>query len=204
MAGHSLGEYSALCASGVFSFEDALKIVRARGIAMAKATQGTMAAIIGLPVSIIENIIKKTKGIVVIANFNSPLQTVISGEVGVVEKACLEAKERKARMVIPLKVSGAFHSPLMEPVCKEIKEILETIEFKKPRVPVVLNVTARHTTSPREIKDALIKQITHPVRWVESVNNMIKSGVDTFIEIGPGKVLTGLIKRIDKKVKILI
>ncbi len=199
MAGHSVGEYSALCSAGVLSFEDAIRVVKTRGDAMAKAKQGTMAAIIGLPVSEVEDIVKDSTdaGIIKIANYNSPMQIVISGEISAIEKASSLAKQRKAKSVIPLKVSGAFHSPLMEPASSELEKVLENIAFKEPEVPIVPNVTATPTESIQEIKDALVKQITHPVRWVESVNNMIKMGVDKFIEVGPGTVLTGLIKRIE-------
>lgn len=207
-AGHSLGEFSALIYAGALSFEDGLKLVKLRGELMQKAGEekkGTMAAIIGLDTGVVERICSEASesGIVQVANLNSPGQIVISGTVEGVHKAMELAKENKARMVKELVVHGAFHSPLMESAKEDFKTALGSVEIKKVRIPVYSNVTAEPytpQTEVAEIKKSLYEQLTSSVRWDESVSNMIKDGAQEFIEAGPGKVLQGLIKRIDKNV----
>lgn len=198
-AGHSLGEFSALAACGCLSFEDGLRLVYTRAIAMQKcceSTPGSMAAVLMLPDSTIEEICRQTDGVVVAANYNCPGQVVISGEIEAVEKACWKMKEAGARRVLQLPVSGAFHSPLMEPARKELAEAIENTLFKKPVCPVYQNFDAAPHTDPDEIKANLLAQLTGPVRWAESVRNMYADGADEFVECGPGKVLTGLIGKI--------
>ncbi len=207
-AGHSLGEYSALYAAGALSFEDALSLVRERGKAMLEAgkiKEGTMAAVIGLDVAKLEEACKKAeaKGVVQCANFNCPGQIVISGEPEAVREAMKLAKEAGAKIVKELVVSGAFHSALMEYAVESFSKKLDAVEVETAKVPVYANVTAKPVKEPGEIKDLLLRQLTSPVRWEESVRNMIADGFDTFVEIGAGKVLQGLIKRIDRNVKIL-
>ena len=200
VAGHSLGEYSALAAAGVFSFEEGLWLVRQRGILMNKAVpdnQGSMAAIIGLEDRVIEEICRNVKGICEIANYNSPEQIVISGEREAVLAACQLAEEKGARKTVVLKVSGPFHSSLMEKAAKEFAGILDKIQFNKPEIPIVSNVTADFAVEPEEIKELLIKQLSSSVRWVESINFIRDEGINTYIEVGPGKVLRGLLRRID-------
>ncbi len=202
VAGHSLGEYSALAAAGVISFADGLKLVRRRGELMDEALpegQGTMAAIIGLNKEEILEICEKTDGVCEVANYNSPAQIVISGEVAAIAKAVELAEEAGAKKVIPLSVSGAFHSKLMAPAKKELTEVINEIEFNKPKLPFVANVTAGYLTDPAEIKAALIDQLDHSVRWVESIEVLREDGYQTFIEVGPGRVLKGLMRRIDRK-----
>lgn len=199
-AGHSLGEYSALAAAGVFSFEEGLRLVRQRGILMNRAVpdnQGSMAAIIGLEDKIVQEICQEVNGICEIANYNSPGQIVISGEREAVEAACQLAEDKGARRTVVLKVSGPFHSSLMKRAAEDFANIIGEIEFKKPAFPVVSNVTADFVEEPEEIKGLLIKQICSSVRWVESIKLIQAQGVNTFIEAGPGKVLRGLLRRID-------
>jgi [acyl-carrier-protein] S-malonyltransferase len=205
-AGHSLGEYSALSAAGVLSFEDALKVVGVRAEAMQKAgeqNKGTMAAVIGMEAGPLEKICGEAcaAGIVQCANFNSPGQIVISGSVEGVRKAMEMAKGQGARMVKELVVSGAFHSPLMESAREEVRKKLETVSLQDAAVSVYPNVSAKATRSKEEVKKLLVEQITAPVKWQESIVNMIADGVTIFYELGPGNVLQGLIKRIDKNVK---
>lgn len=201
VAGHSLGEFSALTAVDALSFEDALKLVSQRAMAMQKACElqaSTMAAVIGGSTEVVEEACAAVESeIVVPANFNSPGQIVISGTVRGVELASAALKE-KVKLVTPLKVGGAFHSPLMEPARLELAEAINATEFKQPLCPIYQNVDAQPHTDPFEIKCNLIAQLTSPVCWTQSVQRMITDGAEEFIEVGPGKVLTGLIKRIKK------
>ncbi len=202
-AGHSLGEYSALVAAGALSFEDGLRLVKIRGESMQKAgieQPGTMAAIIGLESKAIETVCKSISGIVQPANFNSPGQVAISGEVNAVHEAMGKLKEAGAKKVVELVVSGAFHSPLMESAQQGLSEALKKIEINNASIPVYANVTALPVTKSEEINELLFKQLTHPVRWMEIYSNMAKDGYERFIELGPGKVLTGLGKRINREV----
>lgn len=204
-AGHSLGEYTAFYAAGVFTFEDALRLVKVRAEQMQKAGElnaGAMAAIIGLEAAAVKAVCQEaeTAGIVQIANYNSPAQLVISGSETGVEKAMEIARDRGARKVIPLVVSGAFHSPLMEYACPGLRQAIEETEFTQARFPVYTNVLARPVTQPDEIKKLMLQQLTNPVHWVSSIENMIADGATDFYEIGPGKVLTGLLKRINRTV----
>ncbi len=206
LAGHSLGEYSALYAAGAISFEDCVKTVNLRGKFMQEAVPlgvGTMAAILGLKRDVIEDICRKasSKGAVEAANINSPGQIVISGKINGVKEASSLAKEAGAKMIIELKVSAPFHSSLMKKAAEELKKVLDNITIKDASIPVVSNVTAKPVTKASEIKDLLVKQMTSPVLWEDSVKNMISTGIATFIEVGPGKVLSGLIKKIDKSIK---
>ncbi|MBI4722011.1 MAG: ACP S-malonyltransferase [Candidatus Stahlbacteria bacterium] len=205
VAGHSLGEYSALFAAGVLEFDDALHLVRFRGELMSQTNPGTMAAVIGIEAGEVERIITelKSEGIITAANYNSPAQTVISGAPEMIAKASEILKSQGAKRVIQLNVSGAFHSPLMEQAFNKFKLVLSKTDFKPPSVPIVPNATGKLTSSIAEIKEALERQILSPVRWVESIKTMIEFGVDTFIELGPGKVLSGLIKQIAPDVKII-
>ena len=199
VAGHSLGEFSALAAAGAIGFEDALRLVSIRARAMQKACglqSGTMAAIMKLDAEKIEEICAGCEGVVVAANYNSPAQTVISGEVTAVEQACEKLKEAGARRALILPVGGAFHSPLMEPARAELAEGIEKTIFRTPVCPVYQNVTAAPSTDPEVMKTNLLSQLTSPVRWTQSVINMIEDGASHFIEIGPGKVLRGLISSI--------
>lgn len=201
VAGHSLGEFSALVAAGALSFADGLKLVYARAMAMQKACDaaaGTMAAIINLEDSKIEQICSEIEGIVVAANYNSPGQVVISGEVEAVQEACVKMKEAGAKRALPLSVGGAFHSPLMEPARQELAAAIEATDFKSPVCPIYQNVDALPHTSPEEIKSNLLMQLTSPVRWTASVKQMAADGMTEFTECGPGQVLTGLIGRILK------
>jgi len=203
VAGHSLGEYTALVAAEALTFADGLKLVRERGRLMKEAGKknpGGMAAIIGLDARTVERICQEASG-VQIANYNSPGQIVISGHREALEQAMGLARERGAKRVIPLAVSIAAHSPLMRPAAQEFRRAVEATSLRRARIPVVANVTAEPTTEPEEIREALVRQLTSPVRWVESVERMIEGGVDTFVEIGPKSVLTGLIRRIDKGVQ---
>ena len=196
VAGHSLGEFSALAAAGAIDFEDALKLVAIRARAMQKACElqsGTMAAVMRLPSEKIEEVCSTCEGTVVAANYNSPSQTVISGEYSAVEAACAKMKEAGARRALILPVGGAFHSPLMEPARAELAEGIEKTSFKTPVCPVYQNVTAQASSDPEIIKANLLAQLTSPVRWVQSVRNMIEDGASSFIEVGPGKVLQGLV-----------
>ena len=196
VAGHSLGEFSALAAAGAIEFEDALKLVAIRARAMQKACQmqsGTMAAVMRLPSDRIEEVCSECEGIVVAANYNSPSQTVISGEYAAVEAACVKMKEAGARRALILPVGGAFHSPLMEPARAELAEGIEKTCFKTPVCPIYQNVTAEASSDPETIKANLLSQLTSPVRWVQSVRNMVSDGAGHFTEVGPGKVLQGLV-----------
>ena len=201
VAGHSLGEFSALVAAGAIDFEEGLKLVSIRAQAMQKACEtnpGGMAAVLMLDAETIERICEETEGIVVAANYNCDGQIVISGEKAAVDAACIRLKEAGARRALPLPVGGAFHSPLMEPARAELAEGIEKAVFKTPICPVYQNVTAQPSTDPTEIKANLLSQLTSPVRWTQSVQNMIADGADTFIELGPGKVLQGLVAKIAK------
>lgn len=206
VAGHSLGEFSALVASGALDFEDGLRLVASRANAMQKACEiniGTMAAIIGLPDEKVEEIcasVSSEGDIVVAANYNCPGQLVISGNVNAVNVACEKLKEAGAKRALPLKVSGAFHSPLMQPAKDELQAAIEKTTFKTPKCPVYQNVDAKPHTDAEEIKLNLIAQLTSPVRWTASVQTMIHDGADDFTECGPGKALQGMIGRIDKNV----
>ena len=197
--GHSLGEFSALVAAGAVSFEDGLKLVSVRANEMQKCCEkvpGTMAAIIGLPTETVEQICESTEGIVIAANYNCDGQIVISGENDAVLAACEACKAAGAKRALPLAVSGAFHSPLMEPARAELAKAIEATEVKAPRCPIYQDVTAQPETDPVRIKDNLLKQLTSPVRWTQSVKNMLSDGADEFLELGPGTVLQGLVKRI--------
>ena len=199
VAGHSLGEFSALAAAGAMEFEDALRLVAIRAEAMQKCCEkvpGTMAAIIKLDDETIADICASCAGIVVPANFNSEGQVVISGEAEAVAEACAKLKEAGAKRALPLPVSGAFHSPLMEPARLELAEAIDKTPFKAPACPVYQNVTALPSTDPSVIRDNLLKQLTSPVRWTQTIRNMVADGADYFLEIGPGTVLQGLTKRI--------
>jgi [acyl-carrier-protein] S-malonyltransferase len=205
-AGHSLGEFSALVAAGALSFEDGLKLVYARAMAMQKACEAapsTMAAIIGLPDEKVEEIcqsINKDGNVVVPANYNCPGQLVISGNVEAIKEACAALKEAGAKRALPLPVGGAFHSPLMQPAKDELQAAIEQTEISTPSCPVYQNVDAKPHTDPTEIKSNLIAQLTSSVRWTQSVQNMIADGADDFTECGPGKALQGMISRISKEV----
>lgn len=206
VAGHSLGELSALVAAGALSFEDGVKLVSARAIAMQKACEaapGTMAAVIGLPDEKIEEIcteISTDGNIVVAANYNCQGQLVISGNVDAINAACEKLKAAGAKRALPLKVGGAFHSPLMQPAKEELEKAIKATTFSEPKCPVYQNVDAQPHTDPAEIQANLIAQLTSSVRWTASVQNMIKAGADDFTECGPGKALQGMIGRIDKTV----
>ena len=196
VAGHSLGEFSALVAAGALDFEEGLRLVSIRAQAMQKACEavpGTMAAVLALPAEKVEEICASCEGIVVAANYNCEGQIVISGEVSAVNDACIRLKEAGARRALPLPVGGAFHSPLMEPARAELAEGIEKAVFRAPVCPIYQNVTARPTTDAQEIKTNLLTQLTSPVRWTQSVMNMVADGADKFIELGPGKVLQGLV-----------
>lgn len=201
VAGHSLGEFSALVANGVLNFEDALKLVSQRAQAMQKACEAqpsTMAAILGLEDAIVENVCKNIEGIVVAANYNCPGQLVISGEIEAINKACAALKEQGARRALVLPVGGAFHSPMMEPAREELAAAIEATLFNKPSCPIYQNVTASAITNENEIKVNLISQLTAPVRWSQSVQQMVADGATHFTEFGPGKVLQGLVKKIHR------
>ncbi|WP_297073507.1 ACP S-malonyltransferase [uncultured Duncaniella sp.] len=203
VAGHSLGEFSALVAAGALSFEDGLRLVSARAQAMQKACElkpSTMAAVIALPDEKVEEICAEIPGVVVCANYNCPGQLVISGEEEAIDAACVKLKEAGAKRAMRLKVGGAFHSPCMEPARAELAEAIEKTEVHTPVVPVYQNVDAKPHTDPAEIKANLVAQLTAPVRWTQSVQNMIADGADEFIELGPGKVLQGLVNKINKEV----
>ena len=203
VAGHSLGEFSALVANGTLSFEDGLKLVSQRALAMQKACEikpSTMAAVLGLADNIVEEVCASIDGIVVAANYNCPGQLVISGETTAVEAACVAMKEAGAKRALLLPVGGAFHSPMMEPAREELAAAIEATTFSTPICPVYQNVTASAVSDPAEIKKNLIIQLTAPVKWTQSVQQMIADGATLFTEVGPGKVLTGLIGKIDKEV----
>ncbi len=202
VAGHSLGEFSALVANGALSFEDALQLVSKRAMAMQKAceiTPSTMAAVLNLDDKVVEDICASIDGVVVAANYNCPGQLVISGETKAVELACEKMKEAGAKRALILPVGGAFHSPMMEPAREELAAAIETTTFHTPICPVYQNVTASAVSDPAEIKKNLITQLTAPVRWTQSVQQMIADGATSFTEVGPGKVLMGLINKINNK-----
>ncbi|MDA9087476.1 ACP S-malonyltransferase [Polaribacter sp.] len=203
VAGHSLGELSALVTNGVLTFEDGLKLVSKRALAMQKACEiapSTMAAVLGLEDAIVEDTCSEVEGVVVAANYNCPGQLVISGEITAVEKACKVLSEKGARRALLLPVGGAFHSPMMEPARAELAAAIEATTFSNPTCPVYQNVSACAVTSPSEIKKNLIIQLTAPVRWTQSIQAMIADGGTEFIEVGPGKVLQGLMRKIDRSV----
>jgi [acyl-carrier-protein] S-malonyltransferase len=202
VAGHSLGEFSALVANGTLTFEDGLKLVSQRALAMQKACElqpSTMAAVLGLDDDIVENICATTKGIVVAANYNCPGQLVISGEIDAINSACEVLKNEGARRALVLPVGGAFHSPLMEPAREELAAAIENTTFNKPQCPIYQNVTANAVTDEGHIKANLISQLTAPVLWTQSVQQMISDGATLFTEVGPGKVLQGLVKKINRE-----
>ncbi len=202
VAGHSLGEFSALVAAGALTFEDGLKLVSQRAQAMQKACElqpSTMAAVLGLDDEIVEKVCSQIEGVVVAANYNCPGQLVISGDVEAINKACVAMKDAGARRALVLPVGGAFHSPLMEPAREELAAAIENTTFSKPNCPIYQNVTAKAVTDENEIKANLISQLTAPVRWTQSVQQMVKDGASNFTEVGPGKVLQGLVKKINRE-----
>lgn len=203
VAGHSLGEFSALVASGALSFEDGLKLVSQRALAMQKAceiTPSTMAAVLNLDDKVVEDICASIEGVVVAANYNCPGQLVISGELKAVEEACEKMKEAGAKRALLLPVGGAFHSPMMEPAREELAAAIEATHFNDPVCPVYQNVPASAVSDAATIKQNLITQLTAPVKWTQSVQQMIADGATSFTEVGPGKVLVGLVNKIDKEV----
>ena len=205
VAGHSLGEFSALVAAGAMRFEDGLRLVAARAHAMQEACElnpSTMAAILALPDETVENICKEVEGIVVCANYNCPGQIVISGENEAIDAACAKALEAGAKRALKLKVGGGFHSPCMEPARAKLAAAIDATTFSVPRCPVYQNVDAKPHTDPTEIKANLVAQLTAPVRWTQSVRNMIADGATEFVELGPGKVLQGLVSKIDRSVTV--
>ena len=204
VAGHSLGEISALVAAGVLSFEDGLQLVSKRAEAMQKACEimpSTMAAVLGLEDQIVEEVCDAVDGVVVAANYNCPGQLVISGEVSAIETACELLKEKGARRALVLPVGGAFHSPMMEPAREELAAAIKATKFNEPTCRVYQNVPAKAITTALEIKENLIKQLTAPVKWTQSIQSMIADGGTQFIEVGPGKVLQGLMRKIDRSVE---
>lgn len=205
VAGHSLGEFSALVAAGALSFEDGLRLVAARARAMQKACEikpSTMAAVLALPDEKVEEICASVPGVVVCANYNCPGQIVISGEMEAIDEACEKLLAAGAKRALKLKVGGAFHSPCMEPARAELADAIAATEFHTPVCPVYQNVDAKPHTNPEEIKANLVAQLTAPVRWTQTVQNMIADGATEFIEIGPGKVLQGLVSKIDRNVAV--
>ena len=205
VAGHSLGEFSALVSAGAMAFEDGLKLVSARAQAMQKACEikpSTMAAVLALPDEKVEEILDSVEGVVVCANYNCPGQLVISGEMEAIDAACEKLKEAGAKRALKLKVGGAFHSPCMEPARAELAEAIEATKIVTPICPVFQNVDALPHTDPAEIKGLLIAQLTAPVRWTQTVKNMIAAGATEFVELGPGKVLQGLVQKIDPSVTV--
>lgn len=204
VAGHSLGEFSALVANGTLAFEDGLKLVYKRALAMQEACEkkaSTMAAILGLDDHVVEEACAQIDGIVVAANYNCPGQLVISGEVEAVEKACELLKERGAKRALILPVGGAFHSPLMQPAREELAKAIETTTFHKPNCPIYQNVTTIAVTDPEEIKKNLIEQLTAPVKWTQTMQQMIADGMSSYTEVGPGKVLQGLLKKVNREIQ---
>jgi [acyl-carrier-protein] S-malonyltransferase len=202
VAGHSLGEFSAIVANGALSFEDGLKLVSQRALAMQKACEiapSTMAAVLNLDDKIVEDICASIDGVVVAANYNCPGQLVISGEYSAVELACEKMKEAGAKRALILPVGGAFHSPMMEPAREELAAAIEATQISQPICPVYQNVTANAVSDPIEIKKNLIIQLTAPVKWTQSVQQMIADGASSFTEVGPGKVLVGLVNKIDRE-----
>lgn len=206
VAGHSLGEFSALVANKALTFEDGLRLVYARALAMQKACEAepsTMAAILGLDDDKVETVLKDIEEVVVPANYNSPGQLVISGSFKGIEIACEKLKEAGAKRALPLKVGGAFHSPLMEPARVELAAAIEDTQFNTPICPIYQNVNAKPFSTAEEIKANLVAQLTSPVRWTQTVQNMVADGGDTFIEVGPGTVLQGLVKKIAPDVQAM-
>lgn len=205
VAGHSLGEFSALVASGAMDFKDGLNLVYKRAMAMQKACEAepsTMAAILGLEDEVVERICSEIDGVVVPANYNCPGQLVISGSIPAVEQACEKLKEAGAKRALILPVGGAFHSPLMEPAKKELEEAIRSTNFKKPICPIYQNVTASAVSDPAQIQENLIVQLTAPVKWTQSAQQMLADGATHFIECGPGKVLQGLVKKVDRNAEV--
>lgn len=205
VAGHSLGEFSALTAAGALSFEDGLRLVAARAQAMQKACEmkpSTMAAVLNLPDEKVEEICADIDGVVVCANYNCPGQIVISGEIEAIDAACEQLLAAGAKRALKLKVGGAFHSPCMEPARAELAEAIERTEIHQPVCPVYQNVDALPHTDPAEIKDNLVAQLTAPVRWTQTVKNMVADGANEFVELGPGKVLQGLVSKIEREVAV--
>ncbi len=205
VAGHSLGELSALVANGTLGFEDGLKLVSQRAMAMQKACElqpSTMAAVLGLEDAVVEKVCEETEGTVVAANYNCPGQLVISGDVEAVNKACEALKEAGARRALVLPVGGAFHSPLMEPAREELAAAIERTTFSTPACPIYQNVTTTAVTNGDEIKKNLMAQLTAPVKWTQSIQHMIADGATLFTEVGPGKVLQGLVKKIDRNTEV--
>jgi len=206
VAGHSLGEFSALVANGTLSFEDGLKLVSQRALAMQKACElqpSTMAAVLGLEDAVVEKVCKETTGIVVAANYNCPGQLVISGEIEAINTACETLKAEGARRALVLPVGGAFHSPLMEPAREVLAAAIENTTFSKPNCPIYQNVTANAVLDETAIKNNLISQLTAPVRWTQSVQQMIADGGTHFTEVGPGKVLQGLVRKINREAQTM-
>ena len=204
VAGHSLGEFSALVANETLTFEDGLNLVYARAMAMQNACEAepsTMAAILGLDDLVVENLLDTIDEIVVPANYNSPGQLVISGSMKGIDIACEKLKDAGARRALPLKVGGAFHSPLMEPARIELAEAINNSQFNKPICPIYQNVNAKAVSDPDEIKENLIAQLTSPVRWTQIAQNMIADGATRFIEVGPGNVLQGLVKKVNREIE---
>lgn len=205
VAGHSLGEFSALVANGALSFEDGLKLVSQRALAMQKACEikpSTMAAVLGLADNVVEEVCASIDGIVVAANYNCPGQLVISGETSAVEQACEAMKTAGAKRALILPVGGAFHSPMMEPAREELAAAIEATTFSQPSCPVYQNVTATAVSDANEIKKNLIIQLTAPVKWTQTVQHMIADGASSFTEVGPGKVLIGLVGKINKEIPV--
>lgn len=206
VAGHSLGEFSALVANGALAFEDGLRLVYQRALAMQKACEmkpSTMAAVLGLDDAIVEQVCATVNGVVVAANYNCPGQLVISGETSAVEVACEKLKEAGAKRALLLPVGGAFHSPMMEPAREELAQAIQNTQFQTPICPVYQNVTATAISNPEEIKQNLLIQLTAPVKWTQSVQQMVADGATDFIEVGPGKVLQGLVQKIHKEANVV-
>ena len=205
VAGHSLGEFSALVANGVLSFKDGLELVYQRALAMQEACDinpSSMAAVLGLDDDKVEKICAEIEGLVVPANYNCPGQLVISGETPAVEKACEALKAAGAKRALLLPVNGAFHSPLMQPAQEKLAQAIEGVKFNHPILPIYQNVTTTPVTDPEEIKKNLIAQLTCPVKWTQTIQNMVKDGADHFVEVGPGKTLQGLIKKISPSIMV--
>lgn len=201
-AGHSLGEFTAYLVAGALSFADALRLVRRRGELMARSHEGTMAAVLGLDDEQVEEVCEAVEGVVVAANYNAPGQVVISGSVEAVERASERAGEAGARRVLALDVSGAFHSPLMEVAREGLAEALQEVELRDPGFPVVANVTAEPVTDGEQARELLVRQLTSPVRWADTVARMKGFGADRWLELGPGNVLAGLARRIDRSLEV--
>ena len=205
VAGHSLGEFSALVANGVLSFKYGLELVYQRALAMQEACDinpSSMAAVLGLDDDKVEKICAEIEGLVVPANYNCPGQLVISGETSAVEKACEALKAAGAKRALLLPVNGAFHSPLMQPAQEKLAQAIEGVKFNNPILPIYQNVTTTPVTDPEEIKKNLIAQLTGPVKWTQTIQNMVKDGADHFVEVGPGKTLQGLIKKISPSIMV--